>query len=181
MMHSAPIRLALAVAIVVLAGCGGDDDTTTSSSPAKSSRAAKARHAPKLSPAAQRELDRQLREVHRLNRRLQGPDTPAERVQGAVKFVLTATTSSTTCTPPVVTGRYLRAAYGGRQGCIDAQPARIAHKLDFKDLHIDGDRATAVVVPSDGTYEGEPLTVSLVRLDRRWAVDQLDADVPVGP
>jgi hypothetical protein len=117
--------------------------------------------------------------VHRLNRRLQAPDTPAERVQGAVKFVLTATTSSTTCAPPVVTGRYLRAAYGGRQGCIDAQ--RIAHKLEFEDLRIDGDRATAVVVPSDGTYEGERLTVSLVRLDRRWAVDQLDANVPVGP
>jgi hypothetical protein len=179
MMHSAPIRLALAVAIVALAGCGGDDDTTTSTSPAKSSQAAQPRHATKLSPAAQRELNRRLRDGHRLNRRLKGPDTPAERVQGAVKFVLTATTSSTTCTPPVVTGRYLQAAYGGRQGCIDAQ--RIAHKLEFKDLRIDGDRATAVVVPSDGTYEGERLTVSLVRLDRRWAVDQLDADVPVGP
>jgi hypothetical protein len=180
MMHSAPIRLALAVAIVALAGCGGDDDTTTSTSPAKSSQAAQPRHATKLSPAAQRELNRRLRDVHRLNRRLKGPDTPAERVQGAVKLVLT-TTIPVICKPPFVTELYLEAAYGGRQGCIDAQPARIAHKLEFKDLRIDGDRATAVVVPSDGTYEGEPLTVSLVRLDRRWAVDQLDADVPVGP
>jgi len=180
MMDSAPIRLALVATIVALAGCGGDDDTTTSGSPAKSGRAAKARHAPQLSPAAQRELDRQLREVHRLNRRLQPPNTPAERVQGAVKLVLT-TTIPVTCKPPFVTERYLEAAYGGRQGCIDAQPARIAHKLEFKDLRIDGDRATAVVVPSDGTYEGERLTVSLVRLDRRWAVDQLDANVPVGP
>ena len=179
MMRSPSTRLALAVAIVVLAGCGGDANTTTSTSPAKSSKAAKPRDAPQLSPAAQRELDRQLREVHRLRRRLQAPDTPAQRVQGVVKFVLTATTSSTTCTPPFVTGRYLRAAYGGRQGCIDAE--RIAHDLEFKDLRIDGDRATAVVVPSDGTYKGERLTVSLVRLDRRWAVDQLDANVPVGP
>ena len=101
MMRSPSTRFALAVAIVALAGCGGGDDTTTSSSPAKSSKAAKPRHAAKLSPAAQRELNRRLREVDRLNRRLKGPDTPAERVQGAVKFVLTATTSSTTCTPPV--------------------------------------------------------------------------------
>jgi hypothetical protein len=181
MIRSPSTRLALAVAIVVLAGCGGGDDTTTSTSPAKSSKAAKPRHAAKLSPAAQRELNRQLREVHRLKRRLRGPDTPAERVQGAVKLVLT-TTIPVICKPPFVTGRYLEAAYGGRQGCIDAQPARIAHKLEFKELRIDGDRATAVVVPSDGTYEGERLTVSLVRLDRkRWAVDELDADVPVGP
>ncbi len=177
MMRSASSWFALAVALVVLAGCG--DGETTSRSSTKSSTAAKPRHAPELSPAAQRELDRQLREVHRLNRRLMAPDTPAERVQGTVKLVLTATTSSTTCKPPFVTGRYLQAAYGGRQGCIDAQ--RIAHKLEFKDLRIDGDRATAVVVPSDGTYNGERLTVSLVRLDRRWAVDQLDANVPVGP
>jgi hypothetical protein len=179
MMRSPSTRLALAVAIVALAGCGGDDDTTTSTSPAKSSKAAKPRDAPQLSPAAQREPDRQLREVHRLNRRLQAPNTPAERVQGAVKFVLTATTSSTTCTSPFVTGRYLRAAYGGRQGCIDAQ--RIAHDLEFKDLRIDGDRATAVVVPSDGTYEGERLTVSLLPNGPGWAVDELKADVPVGP
>jgi hypothetical protein len=179
MMRSPSTRLALAVAIVVLAGCAGDADTTTSTSPAKSSKAAKPRDAPQLSPAAQRELDRQPEEVHRLDRRLQAPDTPVERVHGTVQFVLTAATTSTTCTPPVVTGRYLRAAYGGRQGCIDAQ--RIAHKLEFEDLRIDGDRATAVVVPSDGTYKGERLIVSLVRLDRRWAVDQLDANVPVGP
>ena len=169
--------LALALALFLLAGCGGGDETT-SSSPAKATRAAEPSPEPKLRPEAERELDRRLREVEDLNRRLTAPQTPVQRVQGTVRLVL-ATTTPTTCKPPLVTGRYLEAAYGGRQGCINAQ--RIAHKLEFKDLRIDRDRATALVVPSDGTYKGERLTVSLVRLDRRWAVDELEADVPVGP
>ena len=168
------MRLTLAVALVVaaFAGCGGDGDTTTSSPSDRSTKGGEPIPTGGLSPATQRELNR-------LNRRLKAPDTPAERVQGTVKLVLATTTTPTFCKPPFVTGRYLEAAYGGRQGCINAQ--RIAHKLEFKDLRIDRDRATAVVVPSDGTYKGEQLIVSLVRRDRRWAVDQLDANVPVGP
>jgi hypothetical protein len=81
-----------------------------------------------------------------------------------------------------VTQRYLQAAYGGRQGCVNAQaPGSAAAKLDFKELRIDGDRATAVVVPSGGPYDGERLTVSLVDQGRRWSVDELEAEVPVGP
>jgi hypothetical protein len=164
--------LALVVVLATFAGCGGDGDTTTSSPSERPTKGGEPIPTGGLSPATQREL-------HRLKGRLKAPDTPAERAQGIVKFVLTTTTTPTTCKPPFVTERYLEAAHGGRQGCVNAQ--RIAHKLEFKDLRIDRDRATAVVVPSDGTYKGERLTVSLVRLDRRWAVDQLDADVPVGP
>jgi hypothetical protein len=36
------------------------------------------------------------------------------------------------------------------------------------------------VVPTGGPYDGERITVSLVR-DPRWAVDQLKSNVPVGP
>ena len=164
---------ALALAILILAGCGDDGEATTSGSSAQSNQASGPIPTTGLPPATQRE-------VRRLNPRLKAPNTPAERVQGTVKLVLT-TTIPAICKPPFVTGRYLEAAYGGRQGCINAQPARIAHKLDFEELRINGDRATAVVIPSDGTYDGERVTVSLVRDGRRWAVDELEADVPVGP
>ena len=73
-------------------------------------------------------------------------------------------------------------AYGGRQGCFRAQaPGSAARKLDAKDLRIDGNRATVVVVPSGGPYDGERVTVSIVHDGPRWAVDALSANVPVGP
>ena len=169
MMRSAPTRLALAVAIVVLAGCGGDDDENTAGSP------------PAKSTTAVQETT--SRPANTTTGSDQGPQESGQvgDPRRAVVAVLTSSDPADAC-GRYVTSHYLEVAYGGRQGCIRAQaPGSAADRLEFKDLRIDGDRATAVVVPSDGTYNGERLTVSLVRLDRRWAVDELDADVPVGP
>jgi hypothetical protein len=92
-----------------------------------------------------------------------------------------ASTSSLGCRQPFVTERYVNSAYGGFEGCIQARaPGSVARSLEFKRLRIDGDHATAVVVPTGGPYDGERITVSLVH-DRWWAVDGLRADVPVGP
>jgi hypothetical protein len=86
------------------------------------------------------------------------------------------------CTPRgAVTEHYLKAAYGSRQGCIKAlKPGSVAKSVRFKGLQIGSDRATAVVVPTGGPYDGERITVSLVR-DPRWMVNQLKSNVPVGP
>jgi hypothetical protein len=98
-----------------------------------------------------------------------------------VKAVLTSSDPADAC-GHFVTKRYLRVAYGGRQGCVQAQaPGSTARELDAKDLRIGDDRARVVVVPSGGPYDGERVTVALVRSGPGWAVDELDADVPVGP
>jgi hypothetical protein len=78
-----------------------------------------------------------------------------------------------------VTKDFLFQVYGGPHACIEAPP--LAHQLQFTAFHIAGNQATAVVVPSGGPYDGERLTVSLVKHTRGWAVDDLNADVPVGP
>jgi hypothetical protein len=86
------------------------------------------------------------------------------------------------CGSSFVTQRYVEAAYGGKEGCVKAQtPGSAADNLDFKSLRIDGATATAVVVPSGGPYDGERITVSLVRDFPHWAVDELHSNVPVGP
>jgi hypothetical protein len=102
-------------------------------------------------------------------------------VRTGAEAVLTSSDPAEAC-GKYVTDHYLTVAYGGRQGCIDAQaPGSVADKLDFKDLRIEGNRAMAVVVPSGGLYDGERVTVSLVRHGPHWAVDVLDANIPVGP
>lgn len=104
-----------------------------------------------------------------------------EAVRTAVQVVLASADPADAC-GKYVSDHYLNVAYGGKQGCVQAQaPGSVADKLDFKDLRIDGRRATAVVVPSGGPYSGERLTVSLVHHGPRWAVDELNANVPVGP
>lgn len=158
--------LALAVAIVVLTGCGGggdgEDAGATSASPeatSTSTTAASGNGGPSR-------LDR---------------IEPQQQVREAVEAVLTSSDPADTCVR-FVTGHYLQRAYGGPDGCIQAQsPAAVADQLDFRSVRVDGDRATAVVVPSGGPYDGKRVTVSLVRQDPGWAVDELDANIPVGP
>ncbi|MGH2924935.1 MAG: hypothetical protein ACRDK1_03080 [Solirubrobacterales bacterium] len=111
---------------------------------------------------------------------LRTPRTPAGLVKGVVKLVLTMG-GSATCGPPLATDRYVNAAYGSREGCVRAQrPGSVADRVDFKQVRVNGDRATAVVVPTGGPADGERVTVSLVH-DPEWSVDRLRSSVPVGP
>jgi hypothetical protein len=112
-------------------------------------------------------------------KRLQ-PPSASERIHAVVRLVLTST-RSIACDEPVVTRRFLQGSYGGREGCVQARtPESVADSVELTKLRKRGDHATAVVVPDGGPYDGERITVSLVR-DPDWAVDALDADVPVGP
>jgi hypothetical protein len=59
-------------------------------------------------------------------------------------------------------------------------PRSVADHVALKELRVDGDRATALVIPEGGPYDGEEITVSLVH-GPHWAVDELSSNVPVGP
>jgi hypothetical protein len=165
----------LLAALAVIAGCGGGQghgirsapDSTTTSSQATTASGPAARPATRLSP--------------RLKRMLRSPQTPTAEVRGLVKGVLVLG-GAATCGPRVVTPRYVKTGYGSHEGCIEATRSRagVADGIEFKAVRIEGNHATVVVIPAGGTYDAERVTVSLVR-DRRWAIDRLDADVPVGP
>lgn len=161
-------RLAVTVAIVIGAfcGCGGGGDTTGPSL-TKSTTAAQGPTTSSTNTTTGAGGTRKPRQ--------QTADDPRLPVEA----VLTSSDPADAC-GRYVTKHYLRVGYGGRQGCAQAQ-APPADQLDPKDFRINGDRATVVVVPSGGPYDGERVTVSLVRDGRRWAVDELDANVPVGP
>jgi hypothetical protein len=117
--------------------------------------------------------------VTRIHRQLR-PASSSVQIRVRVRAVL-ASTDPIACTRAAVTERYLNAAYGGHSGCIQSlRPGSVAKSISFESLRIGSDRATAVVVPTGGPYDGERITVSLVR-DPRWAVDQLKSNVPVGP
>jgi hypothetical protein len=166
---------ALAVVIVIgaLSGCGGDGDDTAGAPPTQSTTVAEDTTSATTTTTTTGDDDGGGGGGEQ-RARLNDPRT-------AVEAVLTSSDPGDTCAR-FVTGHYLQAAFGGPDGCIRAQsPAGVADQLDFKSVRVDGDRARAVVVPSGGPYDGERVTASLVRKDPGWAVDELDADVPVGP
>lgn len=167
------MRLTLAFAIVVaaFAGCGGDGDDTAGSPPPKSTTAAQGTTTSPTKTTTG-DADGGSRGQQR---------NPPKDPRTTVEAVLTSSDPADAC-GRFVTEHYLRVAYGDRQGCVGAQaPGSAADQLDLRDFRINRDRATAVVVPSGGPYDGERLTVSLVTDGRRWAVDELEANVPVGP
>jgi hypothetical protein len=169
------LRLTLAVAIVVAAftGCGGGGDQTAGSPPTKSTTAARGTTSGPTSTTAGGD-DGGSGAGGQQASRLGDPRT-------VVEAVLTSNDAADVC-GRLVTQHYLQIAYGGRPGCIGAQaPGSAADVLDLKDPRIHGDRATVVVVPSGGPYDGERVTVSAVRDGPGWAVDELEANVPVGP
>jgi hypothetical protein len=86
------------------------------------------------------------------------------------------------CGGTYVTDRYLRTAYGGRRGCLQAQsPGSAATSLASLSAHIRGAKATATAVPVGGPNDGAKITASLVRERGVWKVDAVHANVPVGP
>jgi hypothetical protein len=81
-----------------------------------------------------------------------------------------------------VTEHYIHAAYGDTGGCIRAQNKGAAAKsLDSYSQKITGNTGTVEVRPVGGIYDGEKITVLLVKEDGGWKVDALKSNAPVGP
>jgi ribonuclease PH len=60
-------------------------------------------------------------------------------------------------------------------------PSSAAKSLGTVLVDVSNDKATATVHPVDGLYDGEKITVSLVKEDGTWKVDSLKSNAPVGP
>ncbi len=99
--------------------------------------------------------------------------------------MLTSSDPAKVCSTRYVTQHYLGVAYGGRQGCVQAQsPKNAAGSVDVGLTTQASNRpraATTKATTKGGLYDGEKLTVSLVREDGSWKVDGLKSNAPVGP
>ncbi len=112
--------------------------------------------------------------VKELNR----PPTPS----AAVKLLLLSSNPRTGCSSEVVTSHYRQAAYGGRGACVKAlSPSSAAKSLGTVESDVTGDTATVTVHPVGGLYDGEKITVSLIRSGGGWQVDAIKSNAPVGP
>ena len=126
-----PVVVVVVAAGVVMSGCGGGKGGTGggagSTARATTSASAQSGSVPGLSPATRREL-------RQLDRRLKVVRTPPQQVRGVVTVVLELG-GAATCDPPLVTARYVKVAYGSRQGCVNAtrSHAGIADKLRFRE------------------------------------------------
>jgi hypothetical protein len=84
-----------------------------------------------------------------------------------------------------VTERYLRVAYGGRQGCIQAQAAGGAadalRSFRIVQFGTQGTIAVAAAMPSGGPYDRIRVGIRLLFDSGHYRVDALHANVPVGP
>jgi hypothetical protein len=176
-----PALIAVAIAGVVLAGCGGGASTSTVSSTGEGlgPNSAHTAGSDSRSPNGEDLTAANRRELRQIQRQLKPPSRD-ELLRNEVRLVLTST-NPLACHPPFVTRRFLDAAYGGHQGCVRSRtPGSVARHVDFRRLQVTGDHASAVVVATGGPNDGERITVSMIR-DPRWSVDRLRSNVPVGP
>jgi hypothetical protein len=106
-----------------------------------------------------------------------------ELIEAAVIAVLAGKDPRRVCTS-TLSERFLREAYGGLQGCLNGRdPASLARPggTRVEPVRIDAGRAEVVAHPAGGTYGGERLEAVVVRSAGGWRVDELRADIPVGP
>jgi hypothetical protein len=102
----------------------------------------------------------------------------------AIEAVLASSDPTDAC-GKYVTDRYLSVAYGGRQGCVQAQApgssAKSLRSLRIVNEGTQGTIATATAVPNGGPYDGSKVVIGLVFDRDHYRVEALRANIPVGP
>jgi hypothetical protein len=106
-------------------------------------------------------------------------------IEDVIRAVFTGSEDPELICGELVTERFIRQAYGAREGCIAAQrPGALARSVDIEEVNGSGVSASAVAVPTGGPYGGVEVEVEMVSdpaRDGAWQVDSLLADVPAGP
>jgi hypothetical protein len=103
-------------------------------------------------------------------------------IEGTLETVLTGASDAALICDQLVTDRYVRSAYGAREGCVAAQkPGALADSVEITEVEEAGDSASALAIPSGGPYDGVEVEVELIDEVGGWRVDSLLADVPAGP
>ncbi|MGI9556808.1 MAG: hypothetical protein ACR2N5_02585 [Solirubrobacterales bacterium] len=104
-----------------------------------------------------------------------------KQIRAAITGFLVSGEAEIACGEAVTEG-FLRQAYGDRQGCIGAQTSGgTARSVRVERLDVEGATAFAIGVPKGGASAGQRLEIDLVKKRGQWRIDNLFADVPVGP
>jgi ABC-type transport system substrate-binding protein len=107
--------------------------------------------------------------------------TQSQAIRAAVEATLASRDPEQAC-GMYATEHYLRAAYGGRGGCLQAQrPGSAATSLRSLSVQVQSGTARASATLNGGPYDGQQVRISLVKERGTWMVDSLRANVPVGP
>jgi hypothetical protein len=166
----------LVAGCLALAACGGDDDDDDTAAPPATTQEATTSD----EPADEETIDETAPD--------EGGEAQDDRptsIEDVITAVLTGSEDPALTCDELVTERFVRQAYGAREGCIAAQqPGALARSVEIEDVNGSGQSAGAVAVPSGGPYDGVDVEVELVsdsELDGAWQVDSLLADVPAGP
>jgi hypothetical protein len=105
----------------------------------------------------------------------------SQGIRAAVEATLASRDPQQAC-GTYATEHYLRAAYGGQGGCLQAQrPGSAATSLKSLQVQVSGGNARAAATLNGGPYDGQLVRIKLVRESGTWKVDSLHANVPVGP
>jgi hypothetical protein len=165
--HAGALALAVAIAAGVLWGCGDGGDDTASSPPTSAQGATSTSTTTGKSSGSV-------------------PESLGSKkaVRTAVQAVLTSADPADAC-GKYVSDHYLNVAYGGKEGCVQAQaPGSAAQSLrSFRIVQFgtQGTIAVAEVVPNGGPYDGSKVVISLLFGSDHYRVDRLHSNVPVGP
>jgi hypothetical protein len=160
------VALALSIVVAALGGCGGGGGDGSSSAASSSAQA----------PTS----------TSTTNSAGSLPDSLGSKdaVRTAVEAVLASSDPADAC-GKYVTQHYLKVAYGGKQGCVQAQaPGSAAKSLrSFRIVNesTQGKIATATAVPNGGPYDGSKVVIGLLFDHDHYRVEALRANVPVGP
>jgi hypothetical protein len=174
--HAGAVALGLAILVVGLAGCGGGGDTSSPTSTA-AERTTTANRGTTTSTTT-RSTAGGSAESH------PGSLGSETAVRTAVEAVLTSDSPAEAC-GRYVTQHFLSIAYGGRQGCVQAQTpessAQSLRSFTVDQVGSQGTIATAAAVPRGGPYEGSKVVIGLVFDRDHYRVDSLRSNIPVGP
>jgi hypothetical protein len=169
--------LAAPLVAAAIAGCGGggsESSTSTSASVSTTSTTS----APAKSTTTGTDTTGQAGS----GKSQQGRGTPHQTVNAVLTSVGPANCAAGIVSSANVTEHFVHAAYGNTGGCIRAQNrGAVAKSLGSYTQETNGNTATVKVRPVGGIYDGEKLTVSLVKEDGSWKVDGLKSNAPVGP
>ncbi len=83
----------------------------------------------------------------------------------------------------VLSPEFLRKAYGDRAGCIAGRrPATLACPNSKLEVGPESNAGTRVdAQPQGGVYDGEKLTILVIRAGSAYLVDDVKSNAPVGP
>jgi hypothetical protein len=174
---AAPLVAALATAFIAaaIAGCGGGESSTSTSASVTTTPGAP-------SHTTSTSTNPGSTGGNKGPRPGQHNPTPKDSVTAVLTRVTPRDCLAGMTRATNVTAHFVHAAYGDVQGCIHAlNQGAVAKSLGSYSEKVAGNTATVEVRPVGGIYDGEKLTVSLVKEDGSWKVDSMKSNAPVGP